>query len=471
MSILTSRTVSEPNQLAQLRTIHRYSLILKLFAVASIISSPFWLGALFFTSPRDYDYTSSLICVPLLAVVCAASINHVTQSDPYLRQLLMTGVVMRVAGASLFLWVGWFVYGGAADAFHYWTVGLELAQDFRVIGWSVFHPPYWGTNLIDSICGIMALLIGDALPTLFVAFAFAALWGGYFFFRAFTIAFPEGDRWLFGLLVILSPSILFWSSESGKDALIQFFLGVTCYGFAKMNQRTSVRGVLLCAVGLAGVLLVRAHVAAMLAIGMTFAYAFGKSRGREANPAVRIGLVLLLLAGTYFVVSKAGSFLGLEEENTSSGIEEANTVTKNTRTGGSAFNTETSLPVRIAESPFLMFRPFPWEIHNAMSLAASIESAGWLLLFWIRRRVIWSTLQHWRDRYVGFILMFLVIFHVTFSAAIGNFGILMRQRIMMVPLAVMLICAKQKVAIGPARPKLLQGRWRRPSVLQRNPIS
>jgi hypothetical protein len=471
MSILTSRTVCDPTQLAQLRTISRYSLILKLIAVASILSSPFWLGALFFTSPRDYDYTSSLICVPLLTAVCAAGITHVTQRDPHLRQLLMTGLVMRVAAASLFLWVGWFIYGGATDAFHYWTVGLQLAQDFRIVGWSSFHPPYWSTNLIYTICGVMALLIGDALPTLFVAFAFAALWGGYFFFRAFTIAFPAGDQWLFGLLVILSPSILFWSSSSGKDALIQFFLGVTCYGFARLNQRANVRDVLFCAVGIAGVLVVRAHVAAMLALGMTFAYAVGKSRGRVANPAVKLGLVLLLLAGTYFVVSQAESFLGLEEENTSSSIQEANTVTHDTQVGGSAFNTETSLPVRIAESPFLMFRPFPWEIHNTMSFAASIESTGWLLLFWIRRREIWSTLRHWRDPYVGFILMFLVIFLVAFSAAISNFGILMRQRIMIVPLVVMLICAKQKVAIGPPRPQLLQGRWRRPSVPRRNPIS
>jgi hypothetical protein len=472
MGIPTARTFHDSIKLAQLRAIGRYSLILKLISVGSILSCPFWLGSLFFTSPRDYDYTSSLVCVPLLAIACAVAVAHVTQNDPYLRQLLMTGLVMRVAAASLFLWVGWFMYGGAVDAFHYWTVGLQISEDFKIIGWSAFHAPYWSTNLINNICGVMALLIGDALPTLFVAFAFVALWGGYFFLRAFTIAFPDGNRWLFGVLVILAPSILFWSSSSGKDALIQFFIAVTCYGFARLTHRAGAKGVLLCAVGLAGVLLVRAHVAAMLAIGMTFPYAVGRSGGRGAtNLGLRILLILLLLGGTYFVVGQAGSFLGLKEENTSSGIQEAETVTENTQIGGSVFNSESSLPVRIAESPFLMFRPFPWEVHNTMALIAAVESTGWLLLCWIRRREIWSALRDWRDPYVGFILMYLAIFCVAFAAAISNFGILMRQRIMMVPLALMLICAKQKVAIGPDRRRILRNRWRRPSVLRPNPIS
>ena len=55
------------------------------------------------------------------------------------------------------------------DAFHYWTVGLQLAEKFQIAGWTAFQPPYWSTNLINNICGIATLLIGDALPTLFIA--------------------------------------------------------------------------------------------------------------------------------------------------------------------------------------------------------------------------------------------------------------------------------------------------------------
>src|SRR5271165_352102 len=426
------------------RNIARYVLVAKLVTVVSIVTCPFWLSALFFTSPQVYPVTSSLICVPLLAIVGAVAVAHFTQRDPYLRRLLTAGLVAHMAASSLFLWVGFFVYGGIADAFHYWTVGLQLAEEFQIVGWAAFHGPFWSTNLINNLCGFASLLIGDALPALFIAFALVSLAGGYLFYRAFVLAFPEGDRWLFGLLVILSPSILFWSSFVGKDALIQCFIGLTCFGVARLTQQPGPRAVLLCAFGLAGALLVRAHVASMLGIAITFPYVVGKSRDGGSSTAARIILIPVLLGGTYLLISQAGSLLDLQNENSTSVFHEADTLTKTSQTGGSAFNEGTSLPVRIAESPFLLFRPFPWEMHNLLALAPAFESAGLVLICWYRRREIGSTLRHWRDPYVGFLVTYSVIFLITFGGAISNFGILLRQRIMVTPVILMLICAKQK---------------------------
>ncbi|MGA9240544.1 MAG: hypothetical protein WBW03_00985 [Silvibacterium sp.] len=442
------RAIYGPINVSQLANIGRYALVIKLLAVLLIFACPFWLGILFFSSPKDYSYTSSLICVPLLAIVCAAAVGHVTQSDPYLRRLLLTGLVAHMAASSIFLWIAFYIFGGAADAFHYWTIGLRVADDFHVQGWSAFHAPYWSTNLINNICGLASLLIGDGLPTLFIAFALLSLWGGYFFYRAFTTAFPNGDPWLYGFLAVLSPSLLFWSSFVGKDSLIQLFIGLTCFGFAKLARSPSAAAVFVCGVGLAGVLLVRAHVAAILGIGMTFSYVIGKPRGKGGNRVAKIILIPVLLGGTYFLISQASSFLRVKGEGFGSTVAQANNVTKNSQIGGSAFNEGTSLPVRIAESPFLMFRPFPWELHNAMALAASVEALGWLLLCWMRRQEIWSALRDWRDPYVGFILMYSAVFSITFGGAISNFGILLRQRIMMVPVALMLLCARPKL---PAR--------------------
>lgn len=427
----------------------RCVLAMKLVALASIVTSPFWLGALFFTSPSDYSYTSSLICVPLLAVAGAAAVAHFTQNDSYLRWLMMTGLVAHMAASSLFLWLGLVIYGGTVDAFHYWTVGLGIADQFQFYGWSVFQAPYWSTNLIDNICGIAALLIGDALPTLFITFALLSLAGKYLFYRAFTVAFPEGDRWLFGLLVVLSPSLLYWASFVGKDSPIQYFIALTSLGFAKLIHRPSHRSILLCVVGLAGTLLIRPHIAAMLAIAMTFPYAVGRSRAGSGNKAARILLIPVLAIGTYFLVSQSRTFVysTINSDNSASASQEAETVTRNSQIGGSAFNKGVSLPVRIAEFPLLMFRPFLWEAHNAMSLISAIEALGWMLLCWVRRREIGSTLRHWRDPYVGFLLMYSVVFSITFSASVSNFGTLARQRIMMTPFVLMLVCARQKLPL------------------------
>jgi hypothetical protein len=452
MGIPATSAIHTRISVAFLRDISRYIRITQLITVGSIITAPFWLAALFFTSPQDYSFASSLVCVPVLTIAGAVVIAHVTQTDTYLRRLLLAGLVAHMAASSMFLWIGFHIYGGTVDAFHYWTVGLQLAKEFQIIGWAAFKPPYWSTNLIDNVCGFAALLIGDALPALFILFAFFSLAGGYIFYRAFVVAFPNGDRWLFGLLVILLPSLLFWSSFVGKDAPIQCYIALTCYGFAKLTQRPGPRGVLLCAVGLTGALLIRAHVAAMLAIAMTFPFVVGRQRAGGAGIAARILLIPALIGGTYFLVSQAQSFLyaNLNNDSSTSVFQEADTITKTSQIGGSAFNEGTSLPLRIAESPFLLFRPFPWEMRSAIAIAPALESVGMMVLCWMRRREIWSTLRHWRDPFVGFLLMYSVVFLITFGGAISNFGILLRQRIMVTPIALMLICATAKPGLQTA---------------------
>jgi hypothetical protein len=426
------------------RSVARYLMVARFVLTATMVTSPFWLAALFFSAPQLYPSGSSLICVPLLALVGIAAVAYFTQRDSYFRQIMFAGLTAHMAASSIFLWIGFVIYGGVADAFHYWTVGLLTAEDFEVLGWGAFHGPYWSTNLINSLCGLATVFIGDALPTLFIAFALISLAGAYLFYRAFAIAFRDGDQKLFGFLVVLSPSILFWASSVGKDALIQCFLALSCLGFARVIQARSPRGALLCAVGVLGTLLIRAHIAAMLAIAITFPYAVGRSRPGGPSKAARIVLIPLLMAGTYLVIRNAGSMIDLPNNSSANMMQEANAVTRNSQVGGSSFNQGNSLPVRILESPLLLVRPFPWEMHSVMSIASGVESAGWILLCWLRRRQIWLTLRNWRDPYVGFLLAYVVIFVGAFGGAISNFGILSRQRIMVTPFLLMLACARQK---------------------------
>jgi hypothetical protein len=459
MGIPATRAIYDRFAVAPPRNIARYFLIAKAVAVASIATSPLWLRILFFTSP-DYSPTSSFIAVPMLAIIATIMVMHFTQSDPYLRRLLMAGLIAHMAAASLFLWIGFNYYGGTVDAFHYWTVGVWMSYQFPVIGWSVFQSPYWGTNLIYNLCGLGALLAGDALPTLFIAFALMPLAAAYVFYRTFQKVFPDGDRWLFGLLVVLSPSMLFWSSFIGKDALIQYPIALACLGFAMLTQRRNLKGVILCAIGLAGTAMIRGHITAMLAIAMTFPYVVSRSKAGFTGKAARIVLVPVLAFGAYFLVNRAinqtGNLLDLQSGASVGAVQEVNGEAKNSQYGGSIFNEGVSLPVRLAESPFLLFRPFPWEMHSALSIASAFESIGWMALCWVRRREIWFTVRRWRDPYACFLLTYSAVFMLIFGAAISNFGILLRQRIMFTPLVFMIICAQQKQN---AASRLKENRW------------
>ena len=461
MTILAAKSLrATPAEIENRVAERRYSFIVRSTRVICLLSCPFWLAAMFFSSPHQYDpYSQSLLFVPLLAVGCMAVFTFTCQRDSYLKLLLGAGILARLAAASLYIWVGFVIYQ-SVDAFHYWSVGLYRVADFSVVGWSAFPPPYWNTNLVNNICGVIMLLTGDALPTLFVIFTLAALWGGYFFYRAFCVAFPRGDRRLFGLLVVLLPSILFWSSAIGKDALAQLFIGIAAYGFAKVGRKLTWLAILICAAGIAGMLAVRPHIAAMLAITCTAAFAVGETRGGWINVVAKVVLIPVLVVSSFFIIMQAGQFIGVEAGDSQSSINAVNRMTKDTQIGGSAFNIGESLPMRIAEAPFMIFRPFPWEVHSATAGIASLEAMGLLFFAWRRRRNFLAAIHRWREPFIAFILIYTVVFSIAFAAATSNFGILVRERIMMMPLLLMLFCTEfQKNTTSATRAVLPRRPW------------
>jgi len=64
-------------------------------------------------------------------------------------------------------------------------------------------------------------------------------------------------------------------------------------------------------------------------------------------------------------------------------------------------------------------------------------------LGWRRRKQLLSVLRNWRENpFVFFLLLFVAEFSIIFSAAITNFGLLARQRVMATPFLIMLLCLK-----------------------------
>jgi hypothetical protein len=389
--------------------------------------------------------------VPVVVYVCVTSFSRIWRRDKFVKLLFGCGMVIRVVAAGAYVWLGFVVYNVTVDAFHYWNEGMVRANQFSVIGWGAFRPPWSSTNLICNICGMITLVTGNAMPTLFVIFAFAALWGAYFFYRAFSIAFPEGDRGLYGLLVVLLPSIVYWSSAISKDALEQLFIGMAAYGFARAIRGMNAKAIMICAVGIAGATATRPHIGAMLAVGMLAPFTLGKTSGGWVTVSAKVLLVPILATATYLTLRQASNFVGVEGTDFKSSVDRLKGQSESTQTGGSAYAAGESLPRRVVQGPFLAFRPFPWEVHSAMSGIAALEGL-WLLIFaWYKRRDFWALMSRWRDPYILFILIYSLEFAVIFAAATSNFGILVRQRIMMVPIFLMLFCVPREVSRAVAR--------------------
>jgi hypothetical protein len=252
-------------------------------------------------------------------------------------------------------------------------------------------------------------------------------------------------------LVVLLPSIVYWSSAISKDALEQLFIGMATYGFARAVRGMNATAIIICAVGIAGAATTRPHIGAMLAVGMLTPFIMGKTAGGWVMVSAKVLLIPILAAATYFTLRQASNFVGLEGTDFKSSVDRLREQSESTQTGGSAYASGESLPRRVIQGPFLAFRPFPWEVHSAMAGVAALEGL-WLLIFaWYKRRDFWVLVHRLRDPYVLFILVYSLEFAVIFAAATSNFGILVRQRIMMVPIFLMLFCVPRELGRAVAR--------------------
>ena len=428
--IASSPPISGPSRIAQF-------LIIPLGGFLALATAPLWASALFFNG-FDSDWTGFFL-VPVFVLVSLALALRVSKGDPVLRWTLPLGVLLKVLGAAANLYVFSRLYGRTADFVLYYGAGVDLSQQFQATGHMAFYQPFWSSNLLRNLMGCLFILTGPCMSAAMVLFALLGLWGQYFLYRTFCIAFPSGDRRLFAMLLFLLPSLGFWPAAVGKDALILLFLGISVYGFARIPQSPAVRPLLVCGVGLLGVLMVRPHIAGMVAMAFATSYLLARNPWGLSGILRKFLVVPLLLAATVYVVDSAKSFVAMEDVSRASEVLER--VARNSRMGGSAF-TPGSATTGLLTAPFLFFRPFPWEANSIQAGLASLEGLLLLFLLWRRRRDFLGALGHFRaNPFVLFVLVYTTQFLLVFSVAINNFGLLARQRVMGIPMVAMLMYA------------------------------
>jgi hypothetical protein len=115
---------------------------------------------------------------------------------------------------------------------------------------------------------------------------------------------------------------------------------------------------------------------------------------------------------------------------------------RRTGQGGSSFAAPSAVtsPVQLPLAVVtILFRPFPFEAHNAQVAVTALESTLLLCLAVRRRRGIWQALRHPRRRpYAAFVVVFSLLFIYAFSS-IANFGILARERTQLLPFFLVLL--------------------------------
>lgn len=403
---------------------------------------------------------------------------------------LFTGVVLLVVSVPVFTWMGkregwprmaaWLtlaliakflfslvryfvifrVYKGEGDAGIYVEAAAELAKRIR-LGLPL-HPLDHRINsfpvasqYMGDITGILFYITGASKYATFMIYAWFCFIGQLLACQALKIAMPEARYRRYVLLVMFLPSLLFWPSSAGKEAVMVLCFGLCALGAAMLlGPRTNLWGFLPFLLGCWGAFLIRPHIAVMAIAALAAAFGIGAVLGKgdasggngkqkASSRAVRIVGLVVMLAVFAGASSQLGKLLG-GEDTTGGGGESATELLEKTAEqssiGNSAFTPPmVSNPVKVPWGLVsVLFRPFPWEA-NGGSLIAAAESAllgGLFVLSAGRLLTLWTLLR--RRSYLVFVLAFAIEFAIGFSY-IGNFGILARQRVMMLPAVLVLL--------------------------------
>ncbi len=255
----------------------------------------------------------------------------------------------------------WFSLNNPADATVYYDQSLIHAGGFKP-----------GTEFVYFFTGIFTRTFGLSYLGAFLVYNCIGSFGLLAFascVRGATFDKPRLIRQL-GWVVLLLPSVSFWSGAIGKDAIS--FSSACLFLWSGIEVRQRVRWMLFAVLAM---FLVRPHIASVMVVAIAGGVVF--SRGVGIPLRLSVGFVGTL--ATFAIIPFALEFAGLGDAQGAADI--ADYVEQRqayNQTGGGAIDISSmSLPLQLLT---YLYRPLPFEAHNSTSLAASVENVFLILL-------------------------------------------------------------------------------------------
>lgn len=232
----------------------------------------------------------------------------------------------------------------------------------------------------------------------------------------------------FATLIVLLPSVSFWSSALGKDALA--FMAATLALYATLNMS---RRVVLLAASIGIMALVRPHIAGIMVIALAGSLVLQ----RRIPLGQRLFLGTAALAATAAMVPFALTYAGLGDASGADDImnyvEQRQSV--NTQGGSSVDIASMSLPLQLFS---YLFRPMPYEARSIFALAASMDNVVLIVL------ALAAGVQIFRNRHRkfagnrAFMWFYCMLTWLILAITTANLGIAVRQKWMFAPILIYL---------------------------------
>lgn len=374
----------------------------------------------------DLSYSLSQIIGAIVVFILGALVAPVT--GRYFHTRRSRSLLLYCWHSLLCLTYYWYVQTSGGDAIGYYLAALRGGVEFDV-----------GTAGIQYLTMLLVQVFGMSFLGLFLFYNILGSIGLLAFDACLRIATQDKTRNTRRLatLIIFLPSVSFWSSSIGKDAISFLAAGLALWAALDLNRRIP-----LITVAVVLMLLVRPHMAGMMLIGLTVALLVERRFSFPKKLLLGAMAVSVAIPMVPFALEYAG--LG-EASNTEALVSYVETRQGYNMEGGGGVDLQSmNLPMKLFT---YMFRPVIFEAQTVFALAAAIDNLILLYLFTMGWRVLIGGGANVERGARVFLWVYAMAAWLALSLTSANLGIAMRQKWMFIPMLIFLFIS----AMGTAR--------------------
>jgi hypothetical protein len=363
------------------------------------------------------------------------------EQNPWLVRILTAALILHLVCAPLQVFVVDHVYHGITDWNRYTHQGALLAPNFRHFNFSLANADVRQIVNDGSVSiaeGIVMAIVGINLVGSFLVFSWLSFVGSIFFYRAFTTTFPGANHRRYAWVLFFWPSLIFWTSDVSKESIMMFGLGLIAYGAAKLLARQ--RGAIALIIpGAAIGYYIRPNELLLLTSGFAIAMMVPSAGMRRNMGGLRRAASLVFLGGLVAM----SVFLTMHYLH--GGTLSLSKINQNNQGQGLGFG---SSGISYSQDPAtfprdvynVLFNPLPIKAHGNSQRVAALENSLMIVLILSSFRQLRIVPRVCFARpYVLMCLSYTVAFVYTF-AALGNLGLIERERVMLLPFFLVLFC-------------------------------
>jgi hypothetical protein len=372
-----------------------------------------------------------LVTLPIARRVAAA------EQDPGLVRLIMWAGALHMLFAPMQIWVVDHYYHGITDYNRYVDQGSVLARRFDAFhGLSGTNTKFLGAGAVSVFAGIVMAVVGVDKLACFFVFGWLAFLGSICFYRAFSVTFPEANCRRYARMIFFVPSILFWTAGVSKETIMYVALGIAAYGAARVIAQLR-GGALITAAGtLLGVYIRPQEFVLFLSV-FTFAALFrrrSKKRLGFLRRLIMVGVQVTFILGAAALSGQLAKHGGI-------GLgTNLNNIAQNNAGQTSSIHYSSNPALYWRDVYYVLLDPLPINAHHGGQRVAAVENSVLIGIFLTSlRRMRYLPKLFVMRTYTLASFLYVAIFCYVF-AALGNLGLIDRERVLMLPLLFVLFC-------------------------------